>query len=409
VGKKRLGEVVDIISGGTPKTNIEEYWNGNIFWMSVRDFAGDIRRVYKAEKCITELGLNKSSTRMLEKNDIIISARGTVGEVAQIGVPMAFNQSCYGLRAKKNYSNDFIYYSLKYYLKLLKAISNGSVFDTIIIDTFYRIKIIVPPLPTQQKIADILSAYDDLIENNNRRIELLEKVAKNLYKEWFVRFRFPNYKETKFEKGLLQVWNVVKLGDVVEIIDGDRGSNYPKQEEFFDEGYCLFLNTSNVTQTGFNFSSNSFISKEKDGKLRKGKLQRNDIIMTTRGTVGNVALYSGFIKYNNIRINSGMVIIREIVEEIPIDFLYAVLRSENMKKSIMLYSSGSAQPQLPIKDMRKLKLILPSNDLINEYNNKVKNINLLISNIQTQNQNLIRQRDLQKQSKSVWKIIMQKS
>ena len=113
----RVSEMADIISGGTPKTEIAEYWNGDIPWLSVKDFSGDSKRVYSSEKSITKLGLNNSATQLLYPGDIIISARGTVGEVAQIGKRMAFNQSCYGLRAKEGYSANFLYYLLKYQVK----------------------------------------------------------------------------------------------------------------------------------------------------------------------------------------------------------------------------------------------------------------------------------------------------
>ena len=96
------------------------------------------------------------------------------------------------------------------------------------------------------------------------------------------------------------------IGELAEIIDGDRGKNYPQQHEFFDSGYCLFLNTGNVTATGFSFQSNQFITQAKCDILRKGKLQRGDIVYTTRGTVGNAAFYNDCVPYEHIRINSGM-------------------------------------------------------------------------------------------------------
>ena len=95
-----------------------------------------------------------------------------------------------------------------------------------------------------------------------------------------------------------------------DIIDGDRGNNYPKQSDFYKQGYCLFINTKNVTDKGFNFNECKFITKEKDLSLRKGKLQREDIILTTRGTIGNIAYYNNKIPFENIRINSGMLILR---------------------------------------------------------------------------------------------------
>ncbi|VNT22040.1 type I restriction-modification system, S subunit, putative [Streptococcus pneumoniae] len=95
-----------------------------------------------------------------------------------------------------------------------------------------------------------------------------------------------------------------------DIIDGDRSKNYPKSDELFSEEYCLFLNTKNVTKNGFSFDTKQFITKTKDKLLRKGKLERYDIVLTTRGTVGNVAYYDELIKYKHLRINSGMVILR---------------------------------------------------------------------------------------------------
>lgn len=105
----RLSNAVEIISGGTPDTNRSDYWNGDIPWLSVADFNKPERYVYTAEKNITRLGLENSNTRILNKGDLIISARGTVGAIGQIGNPMAFNQSCYGLRGKENVDNGYLY------------------------------------------------------------------------------------------------------------------------------------------------------------------------------------------------------------------------------------------------------------------------------------------------------------
>lgn len=138
--KYKLSELIEIIGGGTPRTSIPEYWNGNIPWLSVVDFGDDNKKVYKSEKSITEEGLKNSSTKMLKKGQLIISARGTVGELAMLGKDMAFNQSCYGLNAVEKLStNDFLYYLLKYELDSLKAVTHGSVFDTITRQTFDQI------------------------------------------------------------------------------------------------------------------------------------------------------------------------------------------------------------------------------------------------------------------------------
>ena len=389
----RVSQMAEILSGGTPKTEVEEYWNGNIPWLSVKDFAGDTRKVYASEKHISELGLNNSATQLLHPGDIIISARGTVGEVAQIGKTAAFNQSCYGLRATDGYSSDYLYYMLKYQVRYLRSVANGAVFDTIVVKTFDRMKASVPDLPTQARIADILSAYDDLIENNNRRIALLEKAAQELYREWFVRFRFPGHETAKFENGLPEGWEYIRFGKAIEIIDGDRGANYPKQEEFYETGECLFLNAGNVTKNGFDFSSCSYITKEKDQVLRKGKLQTGDVVLTTRGTVGNVAFLNETLTFAPMRINSGMVILRNLDIVSP-EYIYTTLRHEGLQKAMMMYASGSAQPQLPIKDMRRIKIIKPDDVTMERFTEFVSPIYKQISSLIVKNQTISKQRDL---------------
>ena len=251
----------------------------------------------------------------------------------------------------------------------------------------------LPPLTIQKKIADILSAYDDLIENNQKQIKLLEEAAQRLYKEWFVRFRFPGYEKVKFENGLPEGWNYVRFGKAIEIIDGDRGVNYPKQEEFYPEGDCLFLNTGNVTAKGFDFSNCAYITKEKDAILRKGKLQHNDVVLTTRGTVGNAAFYNETMTFSEMRINSGMVILRNLGMVSP-EYIYTALRHERLQKIMTLYASGSAQPQLPIKDMKRMKIIKGDAKTMERFTEMSASIYRQVSLLIMKNQNLSKQRDL---------------
>lgn len=155
-------------------------------------------------------------------------------------------------------------------------------------------------------------------------------------------------------------FDVVQLESTgIDVIDGDRGKNYPHQNELLDTGFCLFLSAKNVTKSGFNFFETKFISQKKDTLLKNGKLKRGDIVITTRGTVGNVALYSPQIFYDNVRINSGMLIIR-CTNNISNQYLYQVLRSEWFQKQIMAVQSGSAQPQLPKSHFLKMYIPLPS-------------------------------------------------
>ncbi|HDS3774503.1 restriction endonuclease subunit S [Enterobacter roggenkampii] len=143
----------------------------------------------------------------------------------------------------------------------------------------------------------------------------------------------------------------------IKLIDGDRGKNYPKQSDFFDKSDCLFLSAKNVTKAGFEFTDCSFISKEKDQQLRAGKLERNDIVLTTRGTIGNSALYDSSVSISSVRINSGMIILRPDTNIWNPRFLYFLLNSDFLLQQISALTSGSAVPQLPARDLKKF--ILP--------------------------------------------------
>ena len=213
--KKSLIEIVELISGGTPKTSKSEYWNGNINWLSVKDFNNCNRYIYSTEKTITEEGLNNSSTKLLQKDDIIISARGTVGEIAMIPFPMAFNQSCYGIRAKDVIDSTFLYYLIKNSIRKLKVITHGSVFDTITRDTFANIEVNIPDLDTQCKMAKILSNIDDKIENNQRINNNLEEQVSVLYQSWFEDFEITN--------GVCpENWSYQELSTIADIASGKR-------------------------------------------------------------------------------------------------------------------------------------------------------------------------------------------
>ncbi len=155
-------------------------------------------------------------------------------------------------------------------------------------------------------------------------------------------------------------WKIIKFEESgLEIEDGDRGKNYPKKSELLSQGYCPFLNNKNILDDKINFDEVEFITKQKDELLRKGKIKVGDIVLTTRGSVGNVGLFHENLRFKQARINSGMVIIRNNNEIFDINYLYQLLKSPYMKQQYKSMSTGTAQPQLPIKDIKKLNLIVP--------------------------------------------------
>lgn len=234
---KKLSLVVDIISGGTPSTTVTEYWNGNIPWLSVADFNNDNRFVSTTEKTITEAGFENSNTNYLVPDEIILSARGTVGVFAQVAKKMTFNQSCYGLRAKNGISNSYLYYVLGELLVQFKAKAYGSKFDAITVSTFDEIFIPVPPPEVQKQIVDTCSVIDEEAQEARKNLLKLEEEIQSL-----------------FEEALSKAKTVVRISDSdhFEISIGKR----VLKNEINNDGVGIPVYSANV------FESFGYINKE---------------------------------------------------------------------------------------------------------------------------------------------------
>ncbi len=183
-----------------------------------------------------------------------------------------------------------------------------------------------------------------------------------------------------------ETWTLEEAG--IRLIDGDRGKNYPKQSEFSNNGYCLFLSAKNVTSSGFQFSEPVFIGKDRHELLRAGTLERGDIVMTTRGTIGNFAFYDSTVSYPVVRINSGMIIFRADLSLWNPRFLYYVLTSSIIQEKAISLTSGSAVPQLPARDLKQFELPKIPLDVQNKIESIISSITDKISTNQQINQTL---------------------
>ena len=254
-----------------------------------------------------------------------------------------------------------------------------------------RLKLNLPDLPTQERIADILSAYDDLIEANNRRIELLEQTAQELYKEWFVRFRFPGYENTKFENGLPKGWNVVKLGDYVDIKGGKR----------LPEGKTLcgritehpYIRIRDITASKFISLTNSFeyIDDETFDIIQRFTVNTNDVLVSIVGTIGAIACVGKSLDGANLTENCVKLV---NVRHFTNSFLYHFLNSDAGKGAIQAGIVGATQPKLPLYNIKRIKLLKPDAYLIVAFTEVIEPIDREIMTLMDKNRNLATQRDM---------------
>ena len=345
--KVKLGEICEIQAGGTPSRNKKEFWaQGNIPWVKIKDI--NSKYISKVEEHITELGLQFSSAKLFSRGTILYTIFATIGEVAILDIDAATNQAIAGLDLKsEKVLKDYLYFFLLSIKNRVKNDSRGVAQNNINLTYLKNIEVPIVENSIQQEICNNLTKINQIITQRNQQLIELSNLVKSRFNEMFG-------ENKRFES----------LDNLFDIIDGDRGKNYPKSDELFDEEYCLFLNTKNVTKNGFSFNIKQFITETKDKLLRKGKLERHDIVLTTRGTIGNVAYYDESISYDHLRINSGMVILRAKKTELNRQFILHVLKDDNYYKRLI---SGSAQPQLPITKIKKILLPIPPLVLQNEF------------------------------------------
>ncbi|WP_104746986.1 restriction endonuclease subunit S [Helicobacter bilis] len=369
----RLGEVAEIISGGTPKTSIPEYWNGEIPWLSVADFNNGKKYVIASEKFITQLGLQESSTKLLQRDDIIISARGTVGVIAMIPYPMAFNQSCYGLRICGNAHSHFIYYCLKVFTKYFIHQSYGAVFDTITTKILSDFTFLLPPLTIQQKIAEILSSFDDKIDLLHRQNKTLESLALTLFRHYFI----DNPKRDEWELG--------KLGDYVKIID-NRGKTPPFTTDITT--YPLIeVNALSDDSMLINYDIvRKYVIKETYQNWFREHIKQYDILFSTVGSIGEVAMLldnKGCIAQNVIGFRA---------RDISPFYLYEWLKY--MQQEIKEFDIGSVQPSIKVTHFVEKQIYKPDSKILESFDKQMLLITDKISHNTKQIQNLQAMRDM---------------
>lgn len=336
----------------------------------------------------------KASTKVVKpiKDDILFSIIGSIGVpyVVPNNKKIGLSSSVSIFRPKENISTKYLYYWMKSssFQQTVDAVKSGSAQGFLSLGMLKRLPVMYPPLPTQKKIAAILSAYDDLIENNNRRIALLEKMAEELYKEWFVRMRFPGFESAKFEKGIPEGWDLLSIGDIcIKVTDGAHTS--PKD---FENGKPM-ASVKDMISTGFKFDSMRSISDVDFEKLKKSDCHPliGDILIAKDGSY----LKHSFVwdDPREVVILSSIAILRPDTELVKPYFLSVLLKQKSTKDMMGGYVSGSALPRIILKDFKKMKLLIPTTDLMISFDEVFVKVYQQIRGFVNANENLKNTRD----------------
>ncbi|MGO1372294.1 MAG: restriction endonuclease subunit S [Senegalia sp. (in: firmicutes)] len=377
----KLGEIVELSQGlaiNKQSKHLQTEDSSQLPLLRIADM--------KENKIIRYISKKVNKRFIAQPDDIIYTRTGQVGLVfrEQYGV---VHNNCFKVHPNvKVINRDFLYWILKgkYMYDYVNILASGAAQPDLTHSKFKNIKITIPDLKTQEKIADVLSAYDELIENNNRRIEILEKTAEEIYKEWFVRMRFPGYKDTKFEKGIPEGWEVKRVGDLGRVETGKTPST--KKDSYYG-GNIMFVKTPDMHNNLFTLNTEIYLSKEGSDSQVKKLLPKNSIMVSCIGTGGVVSI-NGELAHTNQQINS--IILRDLKLR---EWAYFTLKS--MKEIIELFgSTGATMTNLSKGKFKNLKILHPTYELIERFNVVSKEIFEETKHLNLQNQNLIKQRDL---------------
>ena len=365
-----LNNLADIVSGyAIPSKDMQEEGTPIIKITNIKeDGFLDLDNTAKYSKPISK----KLEKYLLRDKDVLVCMTGaTIGKIARkqiVNGDFLVNQRVAIIRAKKPKLQDFIYYalSLPSFRKYTEVVGYGAAQPNISSSSIGKYNFLsVSNERVQHRIASILSTYDSLIENNTKRIRLLEKMAENLYKEWFVRFRFPGHENVEMENGLPKGWKRGSLSDVCEF---KRGKNITSSE--MQEGNVPVI-SAGLEPSGYHSCSN---------------VRGVNVTMSSSGAnAGYIAIH-----YSDIWAADCSYIEESTTGNIY--YVYELLN--NIRTVINNFQRGAAQPHVYPKDVNRIKLILPSKELMLKANGRLEIMHKEIYNLQKQNSLLARQRDL---------------
>jgi type I restriction enzyme S subunit len=396
-----LGEVCEIKSGSTPSTKEESFWNGEISWITPKDLS-NYNSVYisKGEKSITQAGLKNSSAQLLPKNTILFSSRAPIGYVAIAQNELTTNQGFKNLVCDEKKSHfKFFYYLLKEKADHIEKLSSGSTFSEASASLMRSIQISLPPLPEQQAIASVLSAFDDKIELLREENKTLEQTGQVIFGEWFGKYGVDDDKmNTEGREGglgqLPEGWRVFELSEIVDIINGYayKGSDLVEDSKTALVTLKSFDRNGGFQTRGFK----PFIGNPKETQeVKVGDLVVAHTDLTQDAEVlGNPAFIFDDGGFEKMFITMDLVKVISKDENITNAFLYYLMKTKEFKGHCVGYANGTTVLHLSKKAIPEYQIALPNDfGILSDVSLLLKETTDKIADINSQIQTLANTRD----------------
>lgn len=352
-------------------------------FVQTADVKGSEYKIYNYSQMYSEAGLAQS--KLWPKGTLCITIAANIADAAILGIDACFPDSVVGFIPNPSKSDvRFVKYLFDLLQVRIKKISQGAAQDNLSLEKIRTLNFQVPPLETQKKIASILSGYDDLIENNLKRIKILEEMAQQTYEEWFVRMRFPGHESATMnpETGLPEGWKQCRMGEILNFTNGFAF----KSKDYVENGVYSIVTIKNVQEGYFENSKFDKILEIPSKVKESQRLNTGDLVMSLTGNVGRLC----FVYGENLLLNQRVC----KIDCKAIGFVYCTLRSSYFKNKIENLANGAAQQNLSTIDMENLIIDFPKNELIDDFESFVNPIFNSILNLNIQNQRLREARDI---------------
>lgn len=356
--KIRIGDVCTVVSGSTPKTNVPEYWDGDIDWITPAELEENTFVVNESIRKITRLAVEKTGLKPFPKGTVILSSRAPIGKVAIAGKEMFCNQGFKNIICSQSIYNEYLFWFLKGNTEYLNSLGRGATFKEISKGIVEDIRIALPSIDEQRYIADVLKTCWETKIMQGRLLEELDTLIKSRFVEMFG--------DTVTNP---MGWEKAALGEVCDVRDGTHDS--PK---FYNAGYPL-VTSKNLTAGKIDLSDCSLISESDYEKINmRSKVDNGDILMPMIGTVGKpviVDIDADFAIKN--------VALIKFCDDTRVSNIYVknLLESDYFDNAVMSRIRGGTQKFLALGDIRKLEVLIPDMKTQQEFADFVQEIDKL--------------------------------
>lgn len=385
----QISDIGEVITGNTPPRKNPEYYGDYTLFIKPTDISKDSKYTYNPEECYSEIGYEKYKKTLIPQGATCVVTIGSIGEkLTKAHTDCFINQAMNAVIPNEKYDEDYVYYVLKYNLKQLKMFDSGTASgrENVSKSAFSSINInVLTKKDNQIKVGKILSNYDDLIENNNKRIKILEEIAQKIYKEWFVDFKFPGYETTTFKQTDLgkipNNWEIKQIGKEYKTYLGGTPS---RNEEKYWNGKIPWLNSGKTNELRITKASEYVTELGLEKSSTKLMLQYTTVLAITGATLGQVSMLGSEMCANQSVVG--------IYSDKNPEYVFYLMKDKIQK--LIQSASGGAQQHINKDIVNEMKFVLPADTMLNDFKNIIRPINKEIFNLLYKNHTLKQMRDL---------------